>query len=127
MQRSVVRQDVHDEFAADDGAPCTAACVQPQPTPRTRFVLVLGIRCWAPYTILGVIVTFWDTEYYQFVKRCTLVPGFFNSSLNWVIYGYRNREFKITFQKLYRTVCKRGSNENRSGPHTRTNTLNSQI
>ncbi|XP_045211336.1 D(3) dopamine receptor-like [Mercenaria mercenaria] len=67
-------------------------------------VIVLGmfLVCWMPYATLGVIVTFWDTAHNQFIKRCTLIPGFFNSGINWIIYGYRNREYKKAFKKTLR-------------------------
>lgn len=62
--------------------------------------IVLGtfLICWLPYATLSVIVTFCDTPYMQFVKRCALIPGFSNSAINWIIYGYRNAEFRKAFQ-----------------------------
>ncbi|XP_060561956.1 histamine H1 receptor-like [Ruditapes philippinarum] len=71
-------------------------------------VIVLGtfVICWLPYFILSVIVTFSNTSYYQFVKRCTLVPGLCNSAVNWLIYGYRNKEFRKAFKTILKwNVC----------------------
>lgn len=63
-------------------------------------VLGMFMLCWFPYACLSVIVTFWDTPYYHFVKRCALIPGLINSGINWIIYGYRKREFRRAFGAL---------------------------
>lgn len=65
-------------------------------------ILGMFLICWVPYSILGIIVTFKDTTYFQFVKRCALIPGFLNSSMNWIIYGYRNKEYRKAFKQTFR-------------------------
>ncbi|XP_053382359.1 trace amine-associated receptor 13c-like [Mercenaria mercenaria] len=76
-------------------------------------VIVLGtfVICWLPYVILSFIVTFWDTPTFQFVKRCTLIPGLFNSAINWLIYGYRNNELRKAFRTILKCkFCNKDSN-----------------
>ena len=65
-------------------------------------VIVLGtfMVCWLPYMSLSVAVTFWDTPHLQYVKRFTFVPGLLNSALNWMIYGYRNKQFRKAFKTV---------------------------
>lgn len=74
-------------------------------------VIVLGtfMVCWLPFSVLAFIVTFWDTPYYQFVKRYTLIPGMINSSINWMIYGYRKKEFRQSFEALLK--CRQPTTE----------------
>lgn len=72
-------------------------------------VLSTFLICWLPYATFSVIVTFWDTPYMQFVKRCALIPGFANSGINWIIYGYRNSEFRKAFQITLRCIPRRKS------------------
>ncbi|XP_053392816.1 lysophosphatidic acid receptor 3-like [Mercenaria mercenaria] len=69
-------------------------------------VIVLGtfVLCWLPYVTLIFMVTFWDTPNFQFVKRCTLIIGLLNSAMNWLIYGYRNKEFRKAFKSTLK--CK---------------------
>ena len=69
-------------------------------------VIVLGtfMLCWLPYACLAFAVTFSDTPYHQLIKRYTLIPGMINSSINWMIYGYRKREFRRAFGEIIR--CK---------------------
>lgn len=71
-------------------------------------VIILGLflLCWLPYAGLGVVVTFSDSVQNQFIKRCALIPGLFNSGINWIIYGYRNKEYRKAFKKTLRTCFK---------------------
>lgn len=77
-------------------------------------VIVLGtfMVCWLPYACLAFIVTFWDTSYFQLVKRYTLIPGMINSAINWMIYGYRKRRFREAFTAILR--CHRAATERTS-------------
>ncbi|XP_052250180.1 D(3) dopamine receptor-like [Dreissena polymorpha] len=70
-------------------------------------VIVLGtfILCWLPYNVMIIFVTLWDCEYYQFIKRCPLIPGVLNSGLNWIIYGYRNADIRTAFKHVI--MCKK--------------------
>lgn len=65
-------------------------------------VIVLGMfmLCWLPYVCLSVVVTIWDTPYFHYIKRCCLIPGLINSGINWIIYGYRKKEFQRAFKAL---------------------------
>lgn len=74
-------------------------------------VLGLFILCWLPYICAAVVVTFYETPHTQFIRRCTLVPGMFNSALNWLIYGYRNQDFRNAFKYLISFQCMRQKSE----------------
>ena len=69
-------------------------------------VIVLGafMVCWLPYVCMAVVVTFRETSYFHFIKRCCLIPGLFTSGINWIIYGYRKKEFRDAFSDVVR--CK---------------------
>ena len=62
-------------------------------------IIILGLFavCWFPYLCLIVVVTFYETETTQFIRRCTLIPGLFNSAISWIVFGYRNKEFRKAF------------------------------
>ncbi|XP_060583658.1 lysophosphatidic acid receptor 3-like [Ruditapes philippinarum] len=72
-------------------------------------VIVLGtfMVCWLPYMSLSVAVTFWDTPTLQYVKRFTFTPGLLNSAFNWMIYGYRNKEFRKAFKSVLNCCFRR--------------------
>ncbi|XP_052778032.1 octopamine receptor 1-like [Mya arenaria] len=65
-------------------------------------VIVLGLFaiCWLPYAAVVVIVTFHETPTWQYVRRCTLIPGIINSAVNWVVYGFRNEDFRKAFKSI---------------------------
>lgn len=65
-------------------------------------VIVLGMfaLCWFPYVCVAVVVTFYETPSLQFIRRCTLIPGLLNSAVNWLIYGYRNKDFSQAFKSI---------------------------
>jgi hypothetical protein len=69
-------------------------------------VIVFGAfaLCWLPYICASVLVTFHETAYTQYIRRCTLIPGLVNSAVNWLIYGYRNKDFRVAFKSLI--TCK---------------------
>ncbi|XP_060571122.1 histamine H2 receptor-like [Ruditapes philippinarum] len=77
-------------------------------------VIVLGVFviCWLPYVCAAVVVTFYETPYTQYIRRCTLIPGVINSAVNWLIYGYRNSEFRKAFKAWFqcRLLCKKPNN-----------------
>lgn len=62
-------------------------------------VIVLGtfMVCWLPYVCMAFVVTFWETPYFHYIKRCCLIPGLVNSGINWIIYGFRKKEFRSAF------------------------------
>ena len=70
-------------------------------------ILILGLFaiCWFPYICMSVVITFDENPHTLFIRRCTLIPGLVNSSLNWLVYGYRNQDFRKAFWILL--VCKR--------------------
>ena len=74
-------------------------------------VLGLFIVCWLPYICMAVVVTFHETPTTQFIRRCTLVPGLFNSAINWLIYGYRNQDFRNAFKSFLTCQCLRSPKE----------------
>ena len=65
-------------------------------------IIVFGLFaiCWAPYLAAAVVVTFHETSTTQFIRRCTLIAGFLNSAVNWIVYGYRNKDFRFAFVKI---------------------------
>ncbi|XP_045211490.1 octopamine receptor-like [Mercenaria mercenaria] len=77
-------------------------------------VIVLGVfaLCWLPYVIVAIVVTFYETPYTQYIRRCTLIPGLLNSAVNWLIYGYRNSDFRKAFKTCFkcRLLCKESGN-----------------
>lgn len=76
-------------------------------------VIVLGVfaLCWLPYVCAAVVVTFYETPYTQYIRRCTLIPGLLNSAVNWLIYGYRNMDFRKAFKSFFtfRSICRESS------------------
>ena len=80
----------------------------------TTMVIVLGMFavCWFAYVCAGIVVTFYETSYTQYIRRCTLIPGMFNSAVNWIIYGYRNANFRKAFKLILRLKSTRNLSEN---------------
>ncbi|XP_060570438.1 adenosine receptor A2b-like [Ruditapes philippinarum] len=75
-------------------------------------VIVLGVfaLCWLPYVTMFIVVQFWDTSQSDYIRRVSLIPGLLNSSLNWIIYGYRNMEYRKAFKKTLRKLLCRDDN-----------------
>ena len=73
-------------------------------------VIVMGVFavCWFPYVAMIVTMTFHDTPLIRFIRKCCIIPGMINSSINWLIYGFRNRDFKSAFKALLKCHGKKG-------------------
>ena len=56
--------------------------------------------CWLPYVLTSISLSIYHTETASRVQIWTLGIGLMNSSLNWMIYGYRNKELR-TRMKIY--------------------------
>ncbi|XP_052768446.1 octopamine receptor-like [Mya arenaria] len=65
-------------------------------------VIVLGlfILCWLPYVLIGGILLFKSTPRLEFAQNCSVALGLLNSAMNWMIYGYRNKEFHRGFRRI---------------------------
>ena len=74
-------------------------------------IIIFGLFaiCWLPYTCLIVVITFYETPRLQLIRRLMLIPGVFNSAINWIVYGYRSEEYR----KAFRTIlcCRDNSDE----------------
>lgn len=65
--------------------------------------------CWLPYMCAAMITTFKETPLTQRFRRYSLVSGLLNSSVNWIIYGYRNQIFRSSFKSLL--LCRSAGGE----------------
>lgn len=55
--------------------------------------------CWFPYVVLAITITFTDNQVLEEIEYWTLIPGMLNSCINWIIYGYRNKELRKLLHK----------------------------
>ncbi|XP_041363163.1 adenosine receptor A3-like [Gigantopelta aegis] len=74
------------------------------------FVVVFGVffACWIPCFIIVIIIyldskgeleiDYWTSNNFQF----SVIPGFLNSGMNFLIYAYQNLQFRHAFAKLLR-------------------------
>ena len=67
------------------------------------------IICWGPYAVILTTLWFYDTHTLRFARKCALIPGVINSALNWIIYGYQNKEFRTAFKEIVK--CERNSTD----------------
>ena len=65
-------------------------------------VIVFGafFLCWLPYIGAAIALTVNENPVTQSIRRWALIPGFLNSGINWLIYGYRNSFFKASFKSI---------------------------
>ena len=74
----------------------------------------LFIICWGPYTVVVTIILFYDSHGIRFARRCLLIPGVINSALNWIVYGYRNKEFRTAFKEIIKCEVRSSDRESLS-------------
>ena len=76
-------------------------------------VIILGMfaLCWLPYVVMFIVVQFWDTRQSDYIRRVSLIPGLLNSALNWIVYGYRNMEYRKAFKATLKTLLCRGDKD----------------
>lgn len=64
-------------------------------------ILGLFIVCWSPYTVIVTILLFYHyNSTLRFARKCSLILGIINSALNWMVYGWRNKDFKTAFKEI---------------------------
>lgn len=65
-------------------------------------VTILGvfIVCWGPYVVIISILFFHDSPDIRLARRSALIPGVINSALNWLVYGYFNKDFRTAFKEI---------------------------
>lgn len=85
-------------------------------------VLGLFALFWFPYAMITLVLTVNkdcdQTMYY--VRRWFLILGLFNSCINWLIYGLKNKDFKEAFKTIL--CCDRGVKRNNKVACTGANT-----
>ena len=64
----------------------------------------LFLVCWLPYVVTSFSLSIRHTETMSRVQTWTLGLGLMNSSLNWMIYGYRNKQLRDRM-KEYLACC----------------------
>ncbi|XP_045211036.1 histamine H2 receptor-like [Mercenaria mercenaria] len=65
-------------------------------------VLGLFALFWSPYAAITIIITaesYCDAKLY-YIRRWFLLLGLFNCSINWMIYGLKNKDFKEAFKTI---------------------------
>ena len=73
-------------------------------------VLGLFIVCWSPYTVIVTILLLYHyNSTLRFARKCSLILGIINSALNWMVYGFRNKDFKTAFKEIIK--CQRNNAE----------------
>ncbi|XP_060587874.1 histamine H2 receptor-like [Ruditapes philippinarum] len=65
-------------------------------------VLGLFALFWSPYAAMTLIITIQRncTAELYYIRRWFLLLGLFNCSLNWIIYGLKNKDFKEAFKTI---------------------------
>lgn len=48
--------------------------------------------CWFPYVVIALTLMFTDIPLLHELQYWSVLPGLLNSALNWIIYGYRNKQ-----------------------------------
>ena len=71
-------------------------------------VLGLFIICWSPHIVIEIVSAFYRNDSTTKAREYCLILGVVNSSLNWLVYGFRNKDFRIAFKEIIR--CKKNSN-----------------
>lgn len=62
--------------------------------------------CWFPYVLISIAITFSDNPTLKKSQYWSVIPGLLNSSINWIIYGYRNQQLRRQFKKHFMCACK---------------------
>ena len=80
-------------------------------------VLGLFIICWCPQFVVSSISAFYRNDSITMARRYSLILGVVNSSLNWLVYGFRNRDFRTAFKEIIK--CQRKTSNFSSGSGSR--------
>ncbi|XP_060605072.1 octopamine receptor-like [Ruditapes philippinarum] len=57
--------------------------------------------CWFPYVLISIAISFSDNRILKKSQYWSVIPGLLNSSINWVVYGYRNEQLRREFKKHF--------------------------
>ena len=94
-----------------------AKTVEGSSPPRRKFtgktlvmvlVFVLFVVCWLPFVITTLMLetaAYSNVDHIMCVREYIIMPGYFNSSINWIVYGASNQKFRLAFKRLL--TCKR--------------------
>ena len=66
--------------------------------------------CWLPYVLTSISLSIYHTETASRVQIWTLGLGLMNSSLNWMIYGYRNKQLRDRMRVYFACWSKHHAN-----------------
>jgi uncharacterized membrane protein len=76
-------------------------------------ILVLGVfvLCWLPYGVIVVLELFIPRENKTIIqaKAYSSLLAFLNSSVNWIIYGLKNKNIRKAFKQILCRKRKQGS------------------
>lgn len=81
------------------------------------FILLMFVICWLPYSLLAFLANnvFKGNIYVLKAKQYSSLLTLGHSSVNWIIYGLKNRQIKSAFSKvLFRWIQKPTTNSSRS-------------
>ena len=72
-------------------------------------VIILGlfIVCWGSYAVIVILLIFHDTPDVRMARKYALMPGVMNSGINWLVYGFKNKDFRTAFKAIVK--CQRGN------------------
>ena len=77
---------------------------------KTTFMIVFAFAfCWLPYTLLSMTVSVCKACYFKIpyqVFDIFLMMGYFNSTINPLLYSFRTPRFKKAFKGMIRNKCK---------------------
>ncbi|XP_052778043.1 histamine H2 receptor-like [Mya arenaria] len=85
----------------------TCLCKSREMSKTVTMAAVLGLFAlfWLPYAAMTLIITIQDhcVQILYHVRRWFLLLGLFNCSINWIIYGLRNKDFREAFSLILKT------------------------
>ena len=94
-----------------------ATTVEGSSAPRRKFtgktlvmvlVFVLFVVCWLPFVITTLMLetaAYSNVDHIMCVREYLIMLGYFNSIINWIVYGASNQKFRLAFKRLL--TCKR--------------------
>jgi len=66
-------------------------------------IVIAFVICWSPGVLVGILYTFWPGMPAWFATAATWL-AFCNSSVNTVLYGVMNRNFRNGYMRLFNTI-----------------------